>query len=119
MPRSPDDNHTACQSGGFCQCQIYCVSLYSRALSASEIQAIYSADGTGKCHEAPTIITQPASLAVSASASATFTASAAGTAPLSYQWRLNGTNIAGATGTSLTLSNVQAAQAGNYADRKS
>ena len=31
------------------------VSIYDRALSASEIQAIYIADGTGKCHEAPAI----------------------------------------------------------------
>ena len=42
---------------------------------------------------------------------------AAGTPPLSYQWRLNGTNLAGATGTSLTLSNVQPALAGNYTVR--
>ena len=36
---------------------------------------------------------------------------------MSYQWRFNGTNIAGATGTSLTLSNVQPAQAGSYSVR--
>ena len=40
---------------------------------------------------------------------------AAGTAPLGYQWQFSGTNLAGATGSSLTLSNVQPAQAGNYA----
>jgi hypothetical protein len=40
---------------------------------------------------------------------------AAGALPLSYQWRFNGSNVAGATGTSLILSNVQCAQAGNYA----
>ncbi len=37
----------------------------------------------------------------------------------SYQWLFNGTNIAGATGTSLSLSNVQPAQAGIYAARVS
>jgi hypothetical protein len=34
---------------------------------------------------------------------------------LSYQWRFNGTNIAGATNTSLALTNVQLSQSGNYA----
>jgi hypothetical protein len=33
---------------------------------------------------------------------------------LSYQWRQNGTAIAGATGSSYTRSNAQAAHAGNY-----
>jgi hypothetical protein len=95
------------------------VSLYNRALAAAEIQAIYNAGGAGKCPPgvAPSIMTQPASQTVLAGSTATFTATAAGTPPLSYQWRLNGTNIAGATGTSLTLSNVQPAQAGNYAMR--
>ena len=93
------------------------VSLYNRALSAAEIQAIYSADGAGKCPVgvAPSITTQPASQTVLAGSNVTFTATAAGTTPLSYQWRFNGTNIAGATGTALTLSNVQPALAGNYA----
>ena len=40
---------------------------------------------------------------------------ATGTAPLAYQWRFNGTNLAGATGTNLTLANVQLTNAGNYA----
>ena len=92
------------------------VSLYNRALSAAEIQAIYNADGAGKCPVgvAPSLTTQPASQTVLAGSNVTFTATAAGTTPLSYQWRWNGTNIAGATGTSLTLSNVQSALAGNY-----
>jgi hypothetical protein len=34
---------------------------------------------------------------------------------LIYQWSFNGTNISGATNTSLTLTNVQSSQAGNYA----
>ena len=46
------------------------------------------------------------SLSVNAGTNVTFTATATGTAPSSYQWRRNATNLAGATGTSLTLSNV-------------
>src|SRR5215475_2450405 len=63
---------------------------------------------------APVITMQPASQSVVAGASATFSVTATGTAPLSYQWRLNGTNIAGGTAPSLTLTNIQTGQAGNY-----
>jgi hypothetical protein len=49
---------------------------------------------------APTITTQPASQTVTASQTATFTVAATGTAPLSYQWKKNGTVIAGATSSS-------------------
>lgn len=47
---------------------------------------------------APTISTQPASQTVVAGSAATFTVVASGTAPLSYQWRRNGSSLAGATG---------------------
>jgi hypothetical protein len=39
---------------------------------------------------------------------------ASGTPPLSYQWRLGGINIVGATNATLTLTNVQFNQSGNY-----
>jgi alpha-tubulin suppressor-like RCC1 family protein len=45
----------------------------------------------------------------------TFTASAAGVAPISFQWSFNGTNIADATDASLTLSNLSLANDGLYA----
>jgi len=51
---------------------------------------------------APTITAQPANIAVSAGQTATFTVAAAGTAPLSYQWKKNGTAISGATSASYT-----------------
>jgi hypothetical protein len=93
------------------------LSVYSRALSASEIAAIYNAGASGKCPLGvpPSITAQPASQSVLAGSAVTFTVTATGTSPLSYQWRFNGTNNAGATGTSLSLSNVQPAQAGAYA----
>ena len=62
---------------------------------------------------APAITAQPASQAAIAGTNVTFQVAATGTAPLAYQWRFNGTNLAGASGTSLTLTNVQAAQAGH------
>lgn len=48
----------------------------------------------------PTITTQPANQTVIAGQTATFAVVASGTAPLSYQWQKNGTNISGATSAS-------------------
>jgi hypothetical protein len=64
--------------------------------------------------QAPAIVSQPASLAVDPGATATFAVAANGTLPLAYQWRRDGTALPGATGTTLTLTNVQAADAGSY-----
>jgi len=92
------------------------VSLYNRALTASEIQAIYAAGSGGKCPPSvPIIISQPTNQTVNVGGTATFGVTATGSLPLNYQWRFNGTNLGGATNTSLTLTNVQPAQAGNYA----
>jgi hypothetical protein len=45
---------------------------------------------------------------------ATFTVTAFGALPLSYQWRFNGAPIGGATTNTYTRSNVQPADAGSY-----
>src|ERR1700722_16557564 len=51
---------------------------------------------------APSITTQPASQTVTAGQTDTFSVTATGTAPLSYQWQKNGTAISGATSSSYT-----------------
>ena len=51
---------------------------------------------------APSITTQPQSLSVTAGASATFTVSATGSAPMTYQWSKGGAVISAATGASYT-----------------
>ncbi|MBI2496797.1 MAG: immunoglobulin domain-containing protein, partial [Opitutae bacterium] len=63
---------------------------------------------------APSITTQPTSQTVTAGGSASFTVAASGTPAPTYQWQKGGVNIAGATSTTLTLSNVQSGDAGNY-----
>ena len=64
---------------------------------------------------APTISAQPASQTVTAGTAVSFSVTAAGTAPLSFQWYRNSlTAIPGATGASLTLAAVAASDAGNY-----
>jgi hypothetical protein len=62
----------------------------------------------------PSIQLDPASLSVNAATAASFTVSAAGTAPLTYQWRKNGTPITGATSSSYSLASVQAIHAAAY-----
>ena len=63
---------------------------------------------------APTITTQPVAQTVTAGANVSFTVAATGTAPLSFQWRLNGANLAGATSATLTLTSVTTNQGGSY-----
>ena len=92
------------------------MSMYSRALSQAEIQAIYLAGSAGKCSTPtpPVITIQPTNQTVAVGQTATFGVTASGTPPLSYQWMFNTTNIAGATNNTFTLTNVQFNQAGNY-----
>jgi hypothetical protein len=62
---------------------------------------------------APAITTQPASATVTAPGTATFSVAASGTAPLAYQWRKNGVNIPGATGSSYTTPSTTTADSGS------
>ena len=70
------------------------------ALSAAQIQ--------------PTIAAQPLSRTTAAGGAVEFTVTAASAFPLTYQWQRNGVAIPGATGATLALSSVTAADAGDY-----
>ena len=63
---------------------------------------------------APAIVTQPQSTTNTIFTTATFSLTASGSQPLSYQWQLNGTNLPGATSATLVLSGVRPGQAGDY-----
>ena len=64
---------------------------------------------------APTIVTQPQNVNISSGQNATFTVVPNGTLPLSYQWYYNtNTPVANGTNATLTLTNVQATNAGSY-----
>jgi hypothetical protein len=63
---------------------------------------------------APYAVVQPAGQIAPSGSMVSFIVFQAGTAPTTFQWRLNGTNIPGATASSLNLTNVQVANAGNY-----
>jgi hypothetical protein len=62
----------------------------------------------------PSISSQPTNETVPVAGTASFSVSATGTAPLTYQWQMAGTNVPGATNSSLLVTNVQTSEAGPY-----
>ncbi len=62
----------------------------------------------------PSIAIQPASKTDSPGSTAFFSVMATGAAPLTCQWQFDGTNIAGATNTSLSITNLLQSSAGSY-----
>lgn len=84
-------------------------------LAADDIagaQALYGA--STPLLQAPQISGQPASVTAVAGTNVTFSVAASGSAPLSYRWHKGGLPIAGATNSSLQLSAVTSASAGDY-----
>jgi len=61
----------------------------------------------------PLIITQPLNQTVTAGQSATFSVTATGTGPLTYQWFVNGVPISGATSSTYTTPPTTAGQSGS------
>ena len=62
----------------------------------------------------PSIVGQPAGLAVAVGANPSLIVGSIGSGPLSYQWRLGTNGLAQGTNATLTLTNVQTSQAGVY-----
>jgi hypothetical protein len=95
------------------------LSIYNRALSTTEIQGLFNANGGGKCDVpvAPFFVTEPAGQTVLAGNTVVLQAAAGGTAPFAYQWRFNGVEIPGATNATLALDRIQRPQAGAYSVR--
>ena len=62
---------------------------------------------------APTITSQPANQSVTAGQTATFSITAAGTAPLSYRWQKGTTTISGATSASYTTAATTTSDSGS------
>jgi flagellar hook assembly protein FlgD len=62
---------------------------------------------------APVITQQPFNVTAAIGEKATFSIGATGTAPLAYQWRKNGSNISGATGSSYTTPSLSLSNDGD------
>jgi GH25 family lysozyme M1 (1,4-beta-N-acetylmuramidase) len=77
--------------------------------TASGLSA-YLVGGQGK----PFIVSQPSDRYGDRGGTIKLSTTAGGATPLRYQWRFNGTNVAGATNSSYTLANLQTTNAGNY-----
>jgi hypothetical protein len=76
------------------------------------VGAVTSAAATLNVHVGPTITLQPLSQTVNAGQTATFSVAATGTHPMTYQWYLNGTAIAGATASFYTTPAVSGTNSG-------
>lgn len=101
--------------------QVTDAGAYSVVVSNSSGTAT-SADATLAVNAPPTIGTQPiAAQSIPAGGTATFSVAATGNGTLSYQWTKGGVNltnggsVSGATNPTLTLTGVQAADAGSFA----
>ena len=64
--------------------------------------------------EAPTFTAQTASQTINQGSSVTISVGITGTAPLSFQWYLNGAPISGATNPSYVVDEAQPSDAGSY-----
>ena len=89
------------------------ISFYNRPLAEGEIAAIYAAGSAGKC-VAASISAQPQSLSVTVGATADFSVTASGSENLGYAWRFDGSTLPGATSSTLSITNVQLLNSGNY-----
>lgn len=71
-------------------------------------------DSGETCWVSPVILTQPTNQNVMMGNNASFGVVATSPTPMSYQWRFNGTNIAGANNSNLRITNVLSRDAGTY-----
>jgi hypothetical protein len=109
---APD--YTGRNFGGGAICQL---AVFPEALTQAQVQGLYQAAGTP-----PVIITEPVPSVVLPGSNITFSVTAAGFPPLSYQWygpEASGVTppsglIAGATTSTLTINSASSASAGAY-----
>lgn len=92
----------------------YTVTVMNSVGSASSTPCVLTVNPPVNNMFSPAITTQPTSRILTVGESVTFTVAATGTAPLTYQWRFNNTNIAGATNVTYTIASAQSANDGLY-----
>jgi hypothetical protein len=94
-------------------------AVYSQALTAAQVQAIFMSGANGKCVPtlAPVFVQQPSSHTVDVGAMVHFDAEVAGAIPLSYLWRKDGSAIPGGTNPWLIITNAALSDAGTYSVR--
>ena len=90
------------------------VTLRATQLGNATFNAAPGVDRTFTVNSKPIITTQPKPATVVLGTAATFKVVATGTGPLTYQWRRNGANIAGATSPTFTIAKTASTHAGDY-----
>jgi hypothetical protein len=88
-------------------------SLYTVTV-ANSTGTVTAGPATLTVNTPPTITTQPANQTVTAGQTATFSVTATGTAPLTYQWSKNGTAIGGATASTYTTPATVSGDSGSH-----
>ena len=86
-----------------------------RVVVSNPYGSVTSSNAAVVVESLPVIVQQPGDRVVAEGGTATFTASALGSVPFSYQWTMDGTPIAGATNSSHTVTNATGQNTGNYA----
>lgn len=90
-------------------------AVYNRVLSADRILAHYRAgSGAEPAPVTPAIVVDLQATNLFKGDALVLTPLVTGSLPLTYQWKLNNTDIAGATNSSLSFTNIQPAANGNY-----
>lgn len=97
----------------------YWVDVSNPAGSVTSASARLTVTTAAPAIVAPTIVTQPAAVAVTEGNVATFAVGVTGSGPMSFQWRKNGVDIDGANAAAYTLPAVAIADGGSYSVRVS
>ena len=85
-------------------------TVFPQALEVDWVR-VYAGNATASI---PVFTAQPIAASVTAGGAVTFSVAVSGQPAPTLQWQKNGVDVAGATGDTLRLSNVTAADAGNY-----
>lgn len=83
-------------------------------LTTSGANQVYRGVRFGPALAAPIIVNQPQDQYTTIGGTVSFNVSVTGATPLAYEWRLNNEAVAGATTSSLTITNAQLTNAGTY-----
>jgi hypothetical protein len=83
------------------------VRIYNRALSDSEVKALYNYESTSPI-QSPVFVSQPVSKTVNSGDNVVLSVGLQTAGTYNYQWQLNEQNIAGATASSLSVNNAVA-----------
>ena len=93
---------------------ILAVEVHQQSATSSDLSFDLELFGRG-APLAPSIHIHPVGTELTPGAAYRLEAAAGGSTPLSFQWQKDGTNLTGAVGTSLSLSNITTGDAGSYA----